>query len=311
MNGQKNAWKPAMTLKAAVHLAAPHTWSASVLPVLLGSALAAARGSGLKPWIVFLTLIVAVLLQSAVNTLNDYRDFVSGVDTAENCLDETDAALIYECSSPKAAACLGLLFLLCAAVFGAVLTALCSWRMLLYGAAALAALLLYTLPRISFSALPLGELLSGGAMGGVLTCAAYHAQTGSIDWLTVFYTLPAVITIGGIMQVNNTCDIEKDREGKRYTLPVLIGRSASEKLLRALLVLAAAGVGLIIALRFPAGDALLPVMILALLLAPSVREIFVKPISPERRGESMRGVLSAHKLIISCYTMALVFSCLA
>ena len=310
MAKEKSASKPAMTLKAAVHLAAPHTWPAAVLPVLLGNALAAARGFGLRPAVSLLTMLVAVLLQSAVNTLNDYRDFVSGVDTAENCTDETDAALIYECSSPKAAAALGFTFLLLAAILGGILTAICSWQLLLYGGAAALALLLYTLPKISFSALPLGELLSGGAMGGVLTLAAFHAQTGFADWQAVLCTVPAIITIGGIMQVNNTCDIEKDRIGKRYTMPALVGRKASEWILRLALVLAALLVIVIVGVYYARGAVVLPFMIVGALLNPSIMELFRMPLSPERRPLCMRGILSVHKLISVCYIGSLIYFCL-
>lgn len=290
-----------MSLSAVVHLAAPHTWPAAVLPVLLGAALAAADHAALRPWIAFLVLAVAVLLQSAVNTLNDYRDFVSGLDSAENCDDPTDAALVYECSSPRSALALGMLFLLCAAVLGGVLVFCCGRTMLLYGGIALLAIVLYTLPKLAVSDLPVGELLSGGAMGGVLTCAAYHAQIGCFPPALLHLCLPAVVTIGCILLVNNASDMEKDAAGGRKTLSVCIGRAASETLLRAALAVAALGVMLILALRYPHGAAAIPVLLTALLIGGSVRGLFTRPLTPENRRTSMVGVLAAHKWIIGCY----------
>ena len=290
-----------MTLPAAVHLAAPHTWPAAVLPALLGTALAAAEGADLRPWIALLVLAVAVLLQSAVNTLNDYRDFVSGLDSAENCTDESDAALLYDGCTPRGALVLGLAFLLCAAILGGVLVVSCGVALLIYGALALLAILLYVLPGVSFSGLPLGELLSGGAMGGVLTCAAYHAQTGRFSSALLYLCLPAVVTIGCILLVNNCSDIEKDALGGRKTLSVCIGRKASETLLRAALAAAALGVILILALRYPRGAAAIPVLLVALLTSGGVRGLFTQPLTPENRRERMDGILAAHKWIIGGY----------
>ena len=299
-----------MTLPAAVHLAAPHTWPAAVLPALLGTALVAADGAALQLWTALLVLAVAVLLQSAVNTLNDYRDFVSGLDSAENCTDESDAALLYDGCTPRGALVLGLAFLLCAAILGGVLVVSCGAALLSYGALALLAILLYVLPGVSFSGLPLGELLSGGAMGGVLTCAAYHAQTGRFSPALLYLCLPAVITIGGILLVNNASDIEKDTLGGRKTLSVCIGRKASETLLRAALAAAALGVCVILALRYPRGVAALPVLLIALGTSGGVRRLFTQPLTPENRRESMGGVLTAHKWIIGCYAAGIALHAL-
>ena len=294
-----------MTLPAALHLAAPHTWPAAVLPVLLGTALAAADGEAMRPWIALCVLAVAVLLQSAVNTLNDYRDFVSGLDSADNCTDESDAALLYDGCTPKGALALGFAFLLCAAILGGVLVASCGASLLIYGALALLAILLYVLPGVSFSGLPLGELLSGGAMGGVLTCAAYHAQTGRFSPALLYLCLPAVVTIGCILLVNNASDIEKDAPGGRKTLSVCIGRKASTTLLRTALAAAALGVFVILLLRYPRGAAAVPVLPIALLTSGGVRGLFTRPLTPENRRENMCGVLAAHKWIIGCYAAAL------
>ena len=88
--------KSFISFAAAVQLAAPHTWPAAILPVILGTAVACAGGAKLNVLCFAAVFIVAVLLQSAVNTLNDYADFVSGLDSADNCPDTSDAALIYQ-----------------------------------------------------------------------------------------------------------------------------------------------------------------------------------------------------------------------
>ena len=297
-------------LRPVIELAAPHTWPAAVMPVLMAIACAAARGAPLRPWVGVLTLGVSVLLQSAVNTLNDYRDFKKGLDTPDNCTDPTDAALIYTSISPRGALAVGLSFLLAAALLGAYLTALCGASLLWYAAAAAGAIALYVLPGISFSELPLGELLSGAAMGLVLPCAAWHAQTGSFSWQAVPVFLPSFLTIACIMLTNNTSDIEKDRESSRRTLPVCIGRKAATILLRCVLVGSAVLVGVQTLLSFPGGAAALVPMAAGLAISPRTRAIFAGPVNAQRRRENMGSVLSWCVWVCAGFTACMTLSAL-
>lgn len=255
-------------------------------------------------------MLTAVLLQSAVNTLNDRRDFISGLDSAENCADSTDAALIYSGAGPHAALVWALGLLLCATVCGGVLVWRCGAVMLLYGAVGAAAIGLYVLPRVSASELPMGELLSGLAMGGVLSCAAFHAQAERFDPELLYLCAPCVVTVGCIMLANNTSDIEKDRDGGRRTLPVCIGREASQRLLRGALIFAALYVAAVTLVRFSAGAAALPVMTASLMLDGRVRRLYRFPVDPMHRKNSMAAALGAHSRIICCYTAAALLSAL-
>lgn len=302
--------KPGFTPRAALELAAPHTWPAAVCPVLLGTALAAARDRTINGWRAFFVLLTAVLLQSAVNTLNDRRDFVSGLDSAENCADSWDAAMVYAGATPRAALAWALALLLCAAVCGGVLVRQCGAAMLLYGGIGAAAIGLYVLPRVSASELPLGELLSGLAMGGALTCAAFHAQAERFDLELLYQCAPCVVTVGCIMLANNASDIEKDRAGGRRTLPVCMGRERAQLLLRTALILAGAGAAAVTLLCFPAGAAALPVMAASLALDGRIRRLYRFPIDPASRKNSMAAVLGAHSRIICCYTAAALLSAL-
>ncbi|MCL1828303.1 MAG: prenyltransferase [Oscillospiraceae bacterium] len=294
-----------LTLKAALQLSAPHTWPASVLPVLLGAALAFEKGAAPGPVRLLLTLATGVLLQSAVNTLNDYRDFSTGLDTAENCDDPTDAALIYEGAGPRAVLIFGLCLLMCAGAAGAALVIyLKSPVLLIYAGAALLAIMLYTMPGVSFSSLPLGEMLSGVAMGGVLTCAAYHIQSGGLKLEIPALCIPAVLTVAGIMLTNNISDTEKDREGNRRTFPVCVGRDAAQTVLRILIAVAALAVAIAASVKYPGGLAVVPVMFIAVALCSG--PLFCRSLVREIRGLSMRCILASHSRIITSYIAVII-----
>lgn len=242
-----------MTPRAALELAAPQTWGAAILPAVWGALMACAAAGRIDLPTAAAVVLCAVLLQSAVNTLNDYADFVSGNDRVDNCPDPTDAALVYHDISLRAALVLGFVFLCAAGLTGLFLLIRCGWSLGWFGLAALTAILLYTLPVVSFSALPVGELLSGGMMGCVLALAAFYAQTGALTGAAAVRTLPMLISVAVIMMANNASDIEKDLAVGRHTLPALLGRRRTVGLLKLLLLLEVLLAGLSAVLWFPHG----------------------------------------------------------
>lgn len=292
-----------MTLRAAISLAGVQTWAASIMPCALGISLACASGHRLLPWRALLCLAAAVLLQCAVNTLNDRRDFISGLDSAENCPDSADAALVFEGVSPREALGLAGAFLLGAGACGAALLALCGRGLLLYAAAGLVAIALYTLPGLRFCSLPLGEALSGAAMGIALPLAAYHVQADAPDARTAALCLPAAVLVGCIMLVNNTCDLEKDALSRR-TLPGIIGRRAARRLLRACLAASDAGIAAIVLIFSPRGAAALPAMALSLALSPENRRLFAAALTMRERPRCMADICSAVRLRLGFYCLA-------
>ena len=72
-NPQENEYQK-MTLLMMVQLAAPHTWPAAIIPALIGTCLAAAFGFSVSATLAMVLLAIVVLMQSAVNTINDYYD---------------------------------------------------------------------------------------------------------------------------------------------------------------------------------------------------------------------------------------------
>ena len=107
-----------LTPKLALQLAAPHTWTASVCPAVFAVLFCAVTGLHLN-LVQILTLPAAsVLLQSAVNTLNDYADYRKGTDSKEDNVEVSDAVLVYAGINPQHALLLGIGYLLGGVVLG-------------------------------------------------------------------------------------------------------------------------------------------------------------------------------------------------
>ena len=209
----------------ALQIAAPHTWPAAILPSLIAMACAAANGYAVSAVMALVLLAICILMQAAVNTFNDYYDYVKGSDSAEDNVDPTDAVLVYNNVNPRSALMLAVGFLVVAFALGAYVIWQAGWVPLAIGIVGAIVVVLYSAGKTPISYLPIGELMSGFVMGGLIPLACYQAITKCFDPIMLVWALPTIIGVGLIMLTNNTCDVEKDIESGRKTLPVLLGRS--------------------------------------------------------------------------------------
>lgn len=264
MNVPLPAHPAAPSAATLVRATRAYSLPAAVIPVLLGTALAA-RGYAFPGHAAFhggsfvITLVGAMLAQCGANVLNDYFDFVKGVDTRPEHgsgvltggLMTARQALGYGCGLMAGAAACGLALL---AGHAAVVVPL---ALIGLGCAVLYPSLL--------KRYALGDLLIILAFGVGLTVGAYGVQAGSLSarqWLLVsLYALPVSLLVDGILHANNLRDAPDDRLARVRTLATLLPPRGA----RALLWLLLFGPVLFVALGV-AGK-LLPVWSLATLLA--------------------------------------------
>lgn len=288
------------TLRAVMELAAPHTWPASVIPVILGTVLAWSKEGLFNPGIFYSTLLVAVFLQCAVNTINDYADFIKGTDTLDNSLDPTDASMVYNNLNPKTALGIGIGFIILAGLSGIYTLTVAGWTPLLFGAVGVLIVVLYSLGRIPLSYLPLGEAVSGFTMGILITLACYYVQSLALDWQVVILSLPAFLGIGLIMMVNNTSDIEKDRESGRRTFPVLAGRIRARRVIRIALAVEVVLLLLFAVIRYREGFFVTPLFLFMTWRAS--KALLMGKVDAEARIVSMQSVVRS----FTCINMFLI-----
>lgn len=224
-----------LTAAAAFRLAAVHTWPAAVCPALFGIFWCLQRGIHLSPVQCLLLTAACVLSQSAVNTLNDYADYVSGADSKEDNVEESDAVLVYQRIDPRHALWLGIGYLACAAACGVA----ASWNSgpapILVGLIGGLTVAAYSMGPLPVSSLPVGEAVSGFVMGGLIPLGTAAAADGTFHWEVLPRCLPLILGIALIMLSNNGSDIEKDIRAGRVTLPVILGRERALRLYRVML----------------------------------------------------------------------------
>ncbi len=295
----------ALTPRLMLQLAAPHTWPASIAPVLIACALSfqTLDGHALSGFMACVLLVISILLQSAVNTINDYFDYVKGTDTRENQDDPTDAVLVYNNVNPTQARTYAIALIVCAFLLGLYVIWYAGIIPLIIALIGVVIIFLYSGSKTPISYLPLGEVVSGFTMGGLITLASYQALTGVFDGTVLIWSLPVMLGIALIMLTNNTCDIEKDITAHRQTLPVLLGRKNARTLYHGIIYTWIVLVCLLVIVRDGSGWIVLPFMLVA--VHPIGRALIANPLIPSSRAGAFAQCTSLNIALAAFYAAGL------
>lgn len=275
------------------------------MPVVLGVAYAYAAGAQISVTMALSMLVVAILMQSAVNTLNDYMDYRKGTDTVENQLDPTDAVLVYNNVDPASALRYFIALMTVALVIGLTVVIRTSWVTFAIGVFAALVIVFYSVGKTPLSYLPIGDFFSGITMGGCITYATCYVLIGELSWVYVLVSLPLVLSISLINMTNNTCDIEKDIEAARNTLPVTLGRKRMRVLYHGMMIAITAVIVVLVAWLFPAG--LLVCLFMALAMIPGFKALWANPLVMKTRGPAMGQVVTLNIMWGAFFSLALAF----
>ena len=290
----------------ALDIAAPHTWPAAILPVAVATSLAIATGYQVSATLAVVLLAICILMQSSVNTFNDYYDYVKGTDSSEDDVDPTDAVLIYNNVNPRSALLFAIALLISAFVLGGYVIYHAGLIPLAIGAVGAVFVVLYSAGKTPISYLPLGEAVSGIVMGGLIPLACYQVLTGVLTPLAMLWALPEILGIGLIMCTNNTCDIEKDIVAHRRTLSVLLNREKARTLYHAILWLWLIAVILIVGVFFTQGLIMIPFMLLS--TYPLLKALRNNPLAPNTRQAAMSQICSVNIALGAWYAAAILAS---
>lgn len=221
--------------------ARPRTLPASVSPVLVGTAAAAAE-EPVVPWRVGAALVVALALQIGVNYANDYSDGRRGTDARrQGPLRLTASGLVAPAAVRRAA---GIAFAV-AALAGAILALAVDLRLFAVGAACLAAGVLYTGGPRPYGYAGLGEAAVLVFFGFVATGGSAYVHLERLPAVAVAAAVPVGLLACALLVANNLRDLETDREGGKRTLAVRLGAAATRCLYRGCVLGALAAVVLL------------------------------------------------------------------
>ncbi len=203
--------------------------TASLVPVLVGTAAAWAERGRLNLVTFLVTLLGGVLAQVAVNLMNDYYDHRA-------LADEGNQSFVRPFSGGSRVIQLGLLTplevlvgaitaMVLAGVAGLYLTWYAGPLVLVLAAAGAVAILTYNRPHgFSLIRIGLGEASIGLSFGVFMVLGAYYVQAGSLSWAALAASFPVGLLITAIIYINEFPDAEADAKAGKPTLVVRWGQ---------------------------------------------------------------------------------------
>jgi 1,4-dihydroxy-2-naphthoate octaprenyltransferase len=201
----------------------PRTLPAAIVPVLIGSGVAAGF-SEFVWWRALLALAVALALQIGVNFANDYSDGVRGSDERRVGPVRLVAAGL---APPRQVLAAALGSFAVAGAAGLVLAAVTSWWLLAVGAGCIAAAWFYTGGPKPYGYSGLGEVFVFACFGVVAVAGTAYVQMSAFSWLGLAASVPAGLLACALLMVNNLRDIRTDTVAGKRTLAVLLGDARS------------------------------------------------------------------------------------
>lgn len=228
LKSKARAWKEAVR---------PLSLTASLVPILLGGALALTTAHRLDGLHFVLTLIGAVLIQAGTNMINDWKDADRDGENVRGIRPFTGGSRMIQLGLISKADMIffGLTLSGIAALIGIYLVFVSGWGLIpliLYG---LLAGLFYTSEKGKFSfinmAPGIAELLIATTYGVFMTLGAFYVQTGHFTVQAFLVSLPVALFISNVLLINQFPDAESDEKSGKKTLVVRLGKRKAKNVL--------------------------------------------------------------------------------
>jgi 1,4-dihydroxy-2-naphthoate octaprenyltransferase len=235
----------------------PMTLSATVSPLLVGTAIASYQGT--FHVITFLaTFFSCLCLQIGTNYFNEYFDYRYGLDHAGS-LGAMTVIFRNEMTANQVRNG-GIISFSMAMLLGIVLICLVGPVIVLFGLAGMLIAYFYSAKPFKLASRGLGDVLVYLAMGFLMTWGSYYVQIPHWSWSVFAASVPVGCLVTAILNMNNVRDYQDDLAVKKKTLPVRFGLRFGQ-LYHATLV-----IGSYVAITVFALVGLLPLAILAVWL---------------------------------------------
>jgi 1,4-dihydroxy-2-naphthoate polyprenyltransferase len=216
----------------------PFSFTASIVPAVYGGLIAfALRGHYGIPDFRFdgisfaATILGCVAIHSGSNLVNDFFDYRSGVDQADNF--GAVNVLVRKLMSPVQVS------IEAACAFG--LAAACGFYLVLQAGSAqwpLVALIVfgalsayfYTAPPFAFKNRGFGDVQVMISFALAMIFGAFYVQAHTLSWMPVIDALPIGFLVVDILHINNLRDLATDRAAGISTVAIILGEAGAKRL---------------------------------------------------------------------------------
>jgi 1,4-dihydroxy-2-naphthoate octaprenyltransferase len=203
-------------------------FTASIVPVLLGAAIAWDRVGVFEGGYFLLTLIGAICLHAGANVINDYFDHLSRADdlNVEFVRPFTGGSRMIQSGllTPWATLIGALIFFAIGSIIGLYLAYARGPAILVIGIIGVFSGFFYTAPPIYLAAIGLGELFIGLNFGLLMTLGSYYVQTQQLSWEPIVAAIPVALLLAAVLYINEFQDAPADHAADKDHLVVRLGR---------------------------------------------------------------------------------------
>ncbi len=207
--------------KIWLEAARPKTLPAAVVPVMVGTALAAAHHMA-DFTRAAICLAFALLVQIGTNFANDYYDFVQGADTVARV--GPRRAVAAGLVTPRQMLIATWLVLGVAFAVGLLLVHEVGWLLLPIGVISIVCAIAYTGGPFPLGYNGLGDIFVFVFFGLVAVCTTFYVQAGHVAPDAIFCAAAIGLLAANILVANNYRDVETDELAGKKTLVVRFGR---------------------------------------------------------------------------------------
>jgi 1,4-dihydroxy-2-naphthoate octaprenyltransferase len=211
-----------------VELRAPFL-TATVVSIILGTAIAWTRNNVFNPGYFLLALVGGVFAHLGTNVANDYFDHRSGNDEVNKefvrPFSGGSRTIQQGLLTPKEVLSGAVLFFAVATLIGAYLAWATGPLVLVLVAVGLISGFFYTAPPFNWVSKGIGETLVGINFGALMTLGAYYVQTQKAAIEPVIASIPVSLLIAAVLYINEFPDYVADKTVGKNTVVVRLGRN--------------------------------------------------------------------------------------
>ena len=203
-------------------------FTATVVPILLGTAIAYNLNSAFNGFYFVLTLLGGLFLHAGANVINDYFDHKSNNDELNKEFVSPftgGSRMIQEkLLTPKEVLIEAIICLALGSAIGIYLTIQVGWVILAIGIFGVFSAIFYVDPIVKLVGRGIGEFFIGLNFGVAMTFGAYFVQTAQFSWMPIIASLPVAILIAALLYINEFQDAKADELVGKNHLIVRLGK---------------------------------------------------------------------------------------
>lgn len=220
----------------------PQFFTAAIIPIMAGAAIAWNR-AGAFDWVLFwLTLAGGIFIHGGLNYSNDYYDYKTGNDVVNKTPTPFSSGSKYlreGILKPRHVLLASLICFAAGSIIGLYINYLLKTNVILIiGIAGVFLAFFYTAEPLKIGYTRSAELATGVGFGPLMVMGSYYVQARSLSWQALWASVPIGILIAMVQYINQFPDYEADKKAHKNNTVVTLGKERAVRYYRIFLITA-------------------------------------------------------------------------